>query len=111
MIQFAMKTKKLLLTLLALLCFVQIQADVEINETNFPDENFRNFLKFEMFRNSDVITDAQIACFFIMDVEGKNISNLKGIEYFTALTTLNCPNNQLTSLDISKNTGVDHIVV
>ena len=35
-----------------------------------------------------------------------NISNLKGIEAFSALTYLSCCSNQLTSLDVSKNTAL-----
>jgi Leucine-rich repeat (LRR) protein len=39
-----------------------------------------------------------------------NISNLKGIEAFTALTYLNCSYNQLTSLDVSKNAALTTLV-
>jgi Leucine-rich repeat (LRR) protein len=35
-----------------------------------------------------------------------NISNLTGIEAFTALTYLDCRVNQLTSLDVSQNTAL-----
>lgn len=30
----------------------------------------------------------------------KDITSLKGLEYFTALTSLNCWSNQLTELDV-----------
>jgi hypothetical protein len=33
------------------------------------------------------------------------IQSLEGIQFFTALTELNCENNQLTSLDVSQNTA------
>ena len=36
----------------------------------------------------------------------KNIKSLKGIEYFTSLESLTCDNNQLTTLDLSKNTAL-----
>ena len=36
-----------------------------------------------------------------LDVNGKNITSLQGIEYFTNLKTLYCSNNQLTTLDVS----------
>ena len=39
-----------------------------------------------------------------MYVNDKKIASLIGIEYFTALTELSCYNNQLTSLDVSRNT-------
>ena len=38
-----------------------------------------------------------------------NISNLNGIEAFTALTGLDCGDNQLTSLDVSKNTALTEL--
>ena len=36
----------------------------------------------------------------------KKISNLTGIEALTALTVLTCNGNQLTSLDVTKNTAL-----
>ena len=36
--------------------------------------------------------------------EGKGLTSLKGIEYFTALEYLDCRRNQLTALDVSQNT-------
>ena len=37
---------------------------------------------------------------------GQEISDLTGIEYFTALTELDCMGNQLTVLDLSQNTNL-----
>ena len=37
------------------------------------------------------------------DISYNIITSLKGIEYFTALKVLNCSKNQLTTLDVSKN--------
>ena len=36
-----------------------------------------------------------------------NITSLKGIEHFPALISLNCSDNQLTALDLSKNTALE----
>lgn len=41
-----------------------------------------------------------------LDISYCNLTSLKGIEYFEALTQLNCYDNQLISLDISKNTAL-----
>ena len=38
-----------------------------------------------------------------LDLSTLGISNLSGIEYFTALTSFDCSYNQLTTLDLSKN--------
>lgn len=76
---------------------------VFIDEMIFPDANFREWLLSQDYGNSGYITNAGITGVTEIDVSGKNIADLKGIEYFTALTSLNCSNNQLTTFDVSKN--------
>jgi len=41
----------------------------------------------------------------------REITSLEGIEHFTALTFLQVPNNQLTTLDISNNTALANLIV
>ncbi|MDE7089847.1 MAG: hypothetical protein K2O54_06980, partial [Prevotella sp.] len=77
--------------------------EIEINATNFPDDNFRNYLLEQEYGKDGKLTKAEIENVNKLDVVGKNISSLQGIEYFTALATLNCSNNQLTALDVSRN--------
>ena len=83
------------------------EGDVAINETNFPDEAFRNYVD-ENFdtTNDDTLDAAEIAMVTSIAVYDMGISDLKGVEYFTALTDLYCGSNQLTSLDVSKNTAL-----
>ncbi len=82
-------------------------ADVEINDANFPDEIFRNYVSASFDKNSDsTLSDTEIASVTDIDVSVKAISSLSGIEYFTALTNLDCGSNQLTTLDVSKNTAL-----
>ena len=45
-----------------------------------------------------------------LDLQNKNITSLAGIEYFTDLETLNCPGNQLTTLDVTKLTKLVYLV-
>ena len=99
----AIKIKALLLSLISLLGIMQARADVTINETNFPDENFRNYLLWQSYGSDGVITDAEIAGITDISVSNRAIRSLKGIEFFTALTSLDCSYNQLTWLDVSKN--------
>jgi len=99
-----MKRKLLLLTVL--LSAMTAWADVEINETNFPDENFRNYLLSQEYGADGILTDEEIAGVTELYLSSRNIQSLKGIEYFTALTMLYCLTNQLTSLDVSKNTAL-----
>ena len=79
-------------------------AGVAIDNTNFPDANFRTFVKNFDTNKDDSLSDTEIAAVEEIDCYNKGISNLKGIEYFTALRSLNCGYNQLTALDVSKNT-------
>ena len=78
--------------------------DIEINAENFPDKNFRNYLLKQDYGADGVLTEKEIKGVTDIGVYGENISSLQGIEYFTALTSLNCSNNQLSSLDVSNNT-------
>ena len=81
-----------------------LPTDIVINDTNFPDANFRNYLLSQSFGSDGVITEAEIAGVKEIDVSNRNITSLEGIEFFTALTGLICYNNQLTTLDVTKNT-------
>ena len=75
-----------------------------INKTNFPDDNFRTYLLSKSYGNDGILTDEELANVTEMTVADKDIASLKGIEHFTALTYLDCSNNKLTELDVSKNT-------
>ena len=80
---------------------------VVIDEYNFPDEYFNAYLKKQEYGLDGFITDDEIkklTSFYIGWTY--NVSNLKGIEYFTELKELSCPANGLTSLDVSKNTAL-----
>ena len=77
---------------------------IEISETNFPDANFRNYLLSQSYGSDGVIAESEIAEIKAINVGNHNIASLKGIEYFTALTTLLCYRNQLTELDVTNNT-------
>lgn len=104
-----MKQRHLLLMLFALLGWIQAWADVEINETNFPDANFRTFLLSQTYGSDGVITNEEIATIDQLDVSYQEISNLQGIEVFTALTRLDCSSNKLTALDATKNTQLKRL--
>lgn len=89
-------------------------AVAEINETNFPDENFRNWILAQDYGKDGKLTETEIKSIGHIDVSGTSdnpgsIENLKGIEYFTSLTILECYNNKLISLDMSKNTALIYL--
>ena len=109
--------KKLLSILLCLVMVVGLlptaafaAGSVEINETNFPDANFRGFVQneFDTDKNNKLSSE-EIAAVKEIIASTKGIKNLKGIEFFTALETLNCVGNELTELDVSKNTELTRL--
>ena len=81
-------------------------AGVAIDDTNFPDANFRTIVEHYDTNKDSSLSDTEIAAVEEIDCYDKGISNLKGIEYFTALRSLSCGRNQLTALDVSKNTAL-----
>ena len=106
------------------------ETSLPINEKNFPDPNFRNYIKTYKAGGRDVLTVEEQRKVETIEVEGKNISSLRGIEAFPNLTELKCGNNsiqkldlrqnpklktlkcnknQLTQLDLSKNPDIDYL--
>ena len=81
-------------------------SNLSINESIFPDENFRKYLLSQSYGSDGILTEDEIAEVTKIDLWYKNVQSLQGIEFFTALEVLNCSNNQLTSLDVSKNTAL-----
>jgi len=82
---------------------------VIINATNFPDENFRNYLLDHKYGKDGVFTGSEIKKITHFELSSKKIASLKGIELFTALMGLKCYGNQLTNLDVSKNTALTEL--
>ncbi len=83
--------------------------EIAINEENFPDENFRSWLLSQSYGSDGLLTDEEIAGVSKISVYGESIQSLKGIEYFTALTHLDCSLNQLTSIDVSENIALTYL--
>lgn len=102
--------KTLLIISMALLTAMSAWADVQINETNFPDENFRNWVLSQDYGADGMLTDVEIKGINRLYIGGKEeIKSLKGIEYFSALNVLYCTHHQLTELDVSKNTNLEEL--
>ncbi len=93
---------------------------LEINEANFPDEAFRQYLIQYQSNSGDDVVGRYFDPWQVLWVEeincpGMGISSLKGIEYFTELTELNVgmassdqhvSANLIKSLNLSKNTNL-----
>jgi hypothetical protein len=77
---------------------------IAINEKNFPDKNFRDYVATQWDKDRDNrFSPSEIADAEWIYCNKKEISNLKGIEFFTEIWNLNCGNNNLTTIDLSNN--------
>ena len=99
--------KKLLLILLALpmIGFGQ--------QTYVPDDNFEAYLETNGMgngiANDDYVTTANINTVTNLFILNLSITDITGVEGFTALTYLYCDDNQLTILDVSQNTALTEL--
>ena len=83
---------------------------IAINPTNFPDVNFRSFVAEKYDTDGDeYLSNTEIAAVTELNCYNRGISDLTGIGHFTALTKLSCNENQLTSLDVSKNSALTYL--
>ena len=77
---------------------------VEINDTNFPDQAFRKYVEDNIdTEKDDKLSQAERDAVTKIDIDNQNCTDLTGIAYFANLTKLYCSDNQLTTLDVSKN--------
>ena len=82
---------------------------VYISNLIFPDETFLNYVKwFDKDKNGTLSPEERYKVTEI-NVSGKKITSLKGIEFFPNLKKLYCADNNLTSLDVSQNTALEHL--
>ncbi|MDO5027672.1 MAG: stalk domain-containing protein [Bacillota bacterium] len=102
----------ILMTLIWPIKPVYAEENVEINKTNFPDDNFRQYVS-DNFDKSDpkdnILSQAESERVKQINVTNKGITNLKGVEHFTKLRDLFCGYNQIKELDVSKNTLLENL--
>ena len=89
--------------------FIKIVDGVAVDTFNFPDKNFRDVVKTFDTDDNNILSDTEIAAVKEIDCKGRAITNLKGIEYFTALEYLYCSKNELTALDLRQNTELKEL--
>ena len=84
---------------------------IAIDEINFPDSAFRNYLLENCdFAEDGILTTEEIKNTTVLDFyEEYNIESLKGIEYFTALEELDCGSNDIVEIDLSNNTRLEEL--
>ena len=99
-----------------------VVTDILIDTAHFPDEVFRSYVLTSCDLDGDgILSKEEIGQVKILDATQMNIpstwdsgltrqlSSLKGIEYFYALEYLDCGFCKLTTLDISKNTALRYL--
>ena len=86
------------------------ETSLPINEDNFPDPNFRKYIKTYKAGGRDVLTVEEQRKVESIEVKGWNISNLKGIEAFPNLKELNCENNSIQKLDLRQNPELEKLI-
>ena len=79
------------------------ETSLPINEKNFPDPNFRNYIKTYKAGGKNVLTVEQQRNVTTIEINKKGVSDLKGIEAFPNLTELDCGNNSIQNLDLRQN--------
>lgn len=93
-------------------CFCLMGLKSLCQNTFVPDNNFEQALidlGYDSPPLNNYVPTANINTITHLDLVGKNILNLTGIEDFTALTSLDCSNNLLTQLNIEQNTELKEL--
>lgn len=103
------KLNLLLLTLLAL-WGATATADVVFDETNFPDENFREAIAYAYWddygirlNDGDILTDEMLNLRTDLGADDYDIHSVQGIEFLAGLYTANLYMNQIEEIDLSHN--------
>lgn len=92
------------------LTIIQSELNVNMNITEAFDPFFAQILQRRGYiANASYITYKEVRNITQIDVSGEAITSLQGIEFFSALTWLDCSSNRLTSLDVSGCTALTEL--
>lgn len=90
---------------------------VEINDTNFPDPVFQQYVK-DNIDTADTtsgqkdgrLSKAERDAVTTISIDNQNCTDLTGIAYFANLKILYCSDNKLTGLDMSGNPALEQLL-
>jgi len=106
--------KNLLITVTLITSFLSLSTNLFAQNTLVPDNNFEQALidlGYDSGSLDGSVLTANIDIIDSLNIDNKMISNLTGIQDFTALTTLTCDTNLLTGIDLSQNTALIYLNV
>ena len=103
-----------LCTAAALFSFILLPAqaradDVAIDESNFPDKVFREYVASFDTNEDGILSAEEISCVEMINLTNAEMTSVKGIEFFSEITSVDLSNNKLTEVDFSKNTKLYNI--
>lgn len=83
----------------------KVTSDVMINSVIFPDKVFRDYVseQFDTNKDGELSVDEREQAYYI-NLRNSGLTNMKGVECFPNLVYLYVDNNNLTELNVSKNT-------
>ena len=91
---------------------IQMGFGNEITEKMIPDANFRKYVMDYCDMDEDGVVRAEELSLVVgLSLGELGIKDLKGIEYFTNLQYLYCEKNQISRVDLSKNTCLEEISI
>ena len=83
---------------------------IAIDDLNFPDPNFRAYVKANFDKDNDnFLSESERNAVTEIAVSNKGITTLEGIQHFPNLEKLDCDQNNLSSLDVSKNSALKYL--
>ena len=90
-----------------------IEESVAVDETHFPDEEFRNYLSKEKDLDKDgVLSKDEISKIEEINVEGNEaIKSLQGIEFFPKLRRLYCGKTENYRIRCKSESGIGSLVL
>ena len=122
-----MKLKKIIILSIAfcsLMTIGKVSASIDesiLSSSDFPDENFRKCIV-DTFneKEPDFVesgrTKSQVRRYLSqktteLDCSSKGITSAEGIQYLTSLQELDLRSNNISTIDLSKNTALTHLVL
>lgn len=107
---FAATSIMIIALLLSLICYAEQEDGVVIDESNFPDNDFRMEITYQCDENSDGYLSAiEMENVKNLTMPDTAIASLQGIEFFKNLQYLEICSSELTSLDCRSNTLLEEL--